>query len=192
MNLQRIEQYIENKAIKVVMTDFDGTLVPISATPDSVYPAGKVKRLLSELSRKCLVAVISGRRLSDLRRLLPKLKMVLVGVHGAQIQWPDGSTMFAGGRETDCFIADLYSVLAKQCCRLPGIIIENKGCALALHYRLATETDTAYAMAMLRTLTEKYLDNGCLTWLEGKKVIELAPIISKSMQINHLSGRYLL
>ncbi len=148
--------------------DFDGTLAPIVTFPDQAHITVAVSRLLVSLAREAPVAVISGRRLSDLRLRLPRDLSHIVGNHGNE-----SDAELADGGEQRRLIATwrarLETLLTGPAAH--GVLIEDKGLSLSLHYRLAANRDRALDVCRhaIEALTPAPLVIG------GKMVINLLP-----------------
>ncbi len=148
--------------------DFDGTLAPIVASPDQAQITASVSRLLVALAREAPVAVISGRSLSDLRARLPGDLLHVVGNHGNESE-----AELADGQEQRRLIATwrnrLEAVLSGPAAQ--GILIEDKGLSLSLHYRLAA--DRGQALEQCRKAIEQLTPAPLV--IGGKMVINLLP-----------------
>ena len=72
--------------------DYDGTLADFAPTPEHVVPDPAVADLISRLARHpCFrVAVVSGRRLSHIQKLVPVPGILLAGTYGIELQTPEG------------------------------------------------------------------------------------------------------
>jgi len=128
--------------------DLDGTLAPLADTPRAVrVPAGTLAAL-GALARASggAVAVVSGRALADLDRLLAPLRLAAAGQHGAELRGPGGRVrrLPADARRLAEMAASLEPLLARG----PGLELERKGLALALHYRNAPALEEAARRAM--------------------------------------------
>ncbi|WP_304176359.1 trehalose-phosphatase [Phenylobacterium aquaticum] len=116
--------------------DLDGTLAPIVARPEAVGPDPRRTRLLETLGRRLggRLAVVSGRALPDLDRILEGRVPALAGVHGLVrrdaagrvVSTPPHPGLVAARRVLTAFAASHA-----------GLLVEDKGLSLALHYRLA-------------------------------------------------------
>ena len=71
--------------------DYDGTLTPIVARPELALLADETLAVLNRLARKCLVAIISGRDLDDVRAMVRAEGVWYAGSHGIDIAAPDGA-----------------------------------------------------------------------------------------------------
>lgn len=125
--------------------DFDGTLAPIAPRPEDVVLAPAVADELRRLGSRWPVAVISGRALRDLRPRLGFEPQYLVGCHGAD----DGSEAVHAWTQP---LRAWCRGLAEHAAELDGagIRVEDKGAAVALHYRGAPEP--ARALRLLHAL----------------------------------------
>jgi trehalose 6-phosphate phosphatase len=150
--------------------DADGTLLEIAATPDAVHAdAGLISTLaaLRTTSGNAL-ALLSGRRIADLDHIFVPLVLPAAGIHGVERRRADGHVeTMAGGS-----VAALRAPLAAFAASERGLLLEDKGLSLALHYRGAPEREDA-VRAFARGLLSKA--GGNLRLLEGKMVVEFHP-----------------
>src|SRR5262245_25582196 len=81
-----------------LFADLDGTLAPLEATPDKVGPDHHRRRLLDALSRalKGRLAIVSGRGLENLDRLLEGRIPALAALHGLVRRTADGRVVESG------------------------------------------------------------------------------------------------
>jgi trehalose 6-phosphate phosphatase len=153
-----------------LFADLDGTLAPIAPTPDAVGPDPRRRRLLADL-RAALdgrLAVVSGRGLADLDRILEGEVAAIAAVHGLVRRTADGavSTVDAGPAVQRAADACRAFVAGQPA----GLLVEDKGVAVALHYRAAPAAGPA-SLAFARQLAE---DLG-LVVQAGDHVAELRP-----------------
>jgi trehalose 6-phosphate phosphatase len=149
--------------------DVDGTLLEIAAIPAAVRVPERAIGLLRSLHARLggALALVSGRRIADLDALFAPLSLPVAGVHGAERRDAAGnrSTPDRGSRLTPA-----RRVLAAWQAAHAGTLLEDKGAALALHYRAAPEWEGAARRAAIEALAavgpEFHLQ-------EGKKVLEL-------------------
>jgi trehalose 6-phosphate phosphatase len=158
--------------------DVDGTLLEIAPQPELVLVPQPLPALLQRLARRRggALALISGRPIADLDRLLRPWHGAAAGLHGAERRRPDGSFGAAGDGPADRRAAAALARLRPQLLALaagaPGLRLEDKGRTLALHYRAAPERAGAVRAAAERALREA---GDCLRLIAGKMVIELQP-----------------
>jgi trehalose 6-phosphate phosphatase len=113
--------------------DFDGTLVDFASTPEGVYVSDELRQVLGGLAVQLngALALVSGRSLESLSSLLD-LPLTMAGSHGAEWRYGDGPLQQSelGNHGFDNVRALLLSFADKH-----ALIAEDKGHAVALHYR---------------------------------------------------------
>jgi trehalose 6-phosphate phosphatase len=151
--------------------DVDGTLIDIAETPGAVQVDAALLELIGDLHRICggAVALISGRPLSDLDDRLGTLRLPMAGQHGLERRDAAGRLWLqAAPPEAKCAIkAALVPILE----RYPGLLIEDKGLTLTLHYRRVPAL-AAYAHRLMARLVA---GAGDLELQKGKRVVEAKP-----------------
>lgn len=151
--------------------DVDGTLAAIKPTPDQVTIPEAVITALNRLTSIChgAVAVVSGRPIRELEALVAPLNMPMAGVHGAELKIP-GKPRISKQLPGTAF-ASLRHQLTEALTQYPGVKLEDKGIALALHYRQATQ----HAESILSLAQRMTHDYPQLVLQQGKCVVELKP-----------------
>ncbi len=171
--------------------DYDGTLVDFSPTPDLLAPDPRVVSLLRRLSQKpnMRVAVISGRRLHDLRDLLPLPGLTLGGTYGLELYIPSGETIYRAEYGAlrppvlDAVKGEWESILSGR----DGFYLEDKGWTLALHARFAEEGEAAQVLAAARRAVDAVDLGGHFRILTGHRFLEVAPrLASKRAAVEYL------
>lgn len=152
--------------------DFDGTLVEFAATPDGVQPDPALCALLERLQQRLdgAVAIITGRRIASIDRLLAPLRLPAAGLQGVERRSADGRTEQPGAPPP--WLEPLRARLAAHVARHPGLLLEDKEFSLALHYRAAPQHEQA-TRAVLRSLQPDWPAD--VRMLEGHCVFELRP-----------------
>lgn len=152
--------------------DVDGTLIDIADTPDAVCVNTELLDLIARLHRESggAVALVSGRSLSDLESRLGMLRLPMAGQHGLERRNAAGRLwIHAAPPAAKCAIKGaLEPVLARH----PGLLLEDKGLTLALHYRLAPHL-AAYVHRLMVRLADAA--NAGLEVQRGKRVVEVKP-----------------
>lgn len=126
----------------VALLDYDGTLTPIVADYTKAFLPEAMRASIDALSRRCPVAVISGRDLRGLRELVALPQVVYVGSHGFEIAGPDG--LHETLAEAERYLPDLDAAEEKlrgDLADIPGHAVERKRFAIAVHYRQVSESD---------------------------------------------------
>ena len=123
--------------------DFDGTLAPIRPRPDDVQVSATIALRLDKLARVRPVAIVTGRRIADVRERLGFVPSWIVGNHGAE----DDGDPDAAARAHDALDALRERLRARaQGLSGAGVAIEDKGQSLALHFRTAPDREAASAL----------------------------------------------
>lgn len=171
--------------------DIDGTISLLAATPQQAVIAPGLRTLLKALSAHIHVIIISGRTLVDARRMIGVDGLTYVGSHGLA-HWVEGR------EELDDSVLP-YVRLAQQAMvelaglrRIDGILFEEKGTGLAIHYRLTRQPEQARAdilRAIAAAGSAAHFD-----LLEGVKVVELRPRLglNKGTSVRSLTNRFRL
>ncbi|HEY5810240.1 MAG TPA: trehalose-phosphatase, partial [Povalibacter sp.] len=130
---------IASEADLALFLDVDGTLLEIAATPDAVKVPVSLKHTLSSLTARLdgALALISGRSVRMLDTLFAPFHFPAAGVHGCERRESNGCIL-----RPDIDMPRFVRVrddLAAWAQSRPGTLLEDKGYALALHYRLAPQ-----------------------------------------------------
>jgi trehalose 6-phosphate phosphatase len=154
-----------------LLLDIDGTLLDFAPTPREVWvPPGLAKTMNRLLERTSgALALVSGRSLNDIDLIFAPSEFPAVGGHGAEMRLStDGEAVAAHAPPMD---KDLKKRLAAIAQLSPGILLEDKGYSLALHYRLAAHAEKAIYEAV--SLIRADLPNAPIEVLPGKCVCEI-------------------
>ncbi len=175
----RVFQRIAGAGRVFCFLDYDGTLSRLASTPDDATPLPGTAALLQELARTpgTQVAVISGRPVNNLRRFLNVPGIFYVGIHGLEIQLPNGEIDLAEGTAMlRSLLPGIKRSLQQSVGTRPGILLEDKGAALACHYRLASAPDAVTARQTVSNLARTYQRRGVrLSLTYGPEVAEIRP-----------------
>jgi trehalose 6-phosphate phosphatase len=143
--------------------DYGGTLAPLMPTPDEAVPLPGTADVLRDLAALpgVQVAVVSGRPVANVRRFLDVAGLYYVGIHGVEVRFPNGETTIAEGVGwVRTIIPSVKRRLEQALHARPGILIEDKGAALACHYRLASVADGVTARQLLAAVVRSYQRRG--------------------------------
>jgi trehalose 6-phosphate phosphatase len=155
-------------------TDFDGTLSPIVARPGEAWMLPAARVALQRLVRRLdLVAIVSGRPVSDLVGQVALDEAVLVGNHGAE-RWHGGAAVIPPPTpEQADALAAAETLLREVLAGTPGVFVELKNLGFAVHYREAPSPDTVRAR-VVRLAGE--LARLGVAAREGKRALEIRPL----------------
>jgi trehalose 6-phosphate phosphatase len=152
--------------------DIDGTLLAIAPTPGAVRVTPELSGLLGRLGAASngALALISGRRLADIDALFGGAIPAVAGLHGLERRRADGSLDLAD--TSSDLLQPVFTAFYAHAATRPGLLLENKGGTLALHYRLAPEAGPG-----VRDLARMLVDqaDGALRLLDGDSVVEVQP-----------------
>ena len=153
------------------LLDIDGTLLDLAPTPREVWvPPGLANTLNRLLERTAgALALVSGRSLNDIDLIFAPEQFPAVGGHGAEMRVSiDNEAVATHAPPMDKELKRRLAAIAKLS---PGILLEDKGYSLALHYRLAPHAEKAIYAAV--SLIRADLPNASIEVLPGKCVCEI-------------------
>lgn len=152
--------------------DFDGTLVELAERPDAVILAETTRSTLRHLADAThgALAIVTGRDIEDIDRLVTPLRLPVAGVHGLTRR--DAAGVVRRPASAAAVPDDAAALLAPLLARSPRLLLERKTAALALHYRLAPEFAHECVVAMERVAA---LAPG-LGVTHNKMVVEARPV----------------
>jgi len=159
---------------RLLLLDYDGTLVPFAETPEKARPDAELLKLLAELNNSARneVVLISGRDKNTLDKWLGGLKTAMVAEHGVWMKAKGGEWGMMTGLSDD-WKDEVRVVLKLAVDRIEGSLIEEKDYSLAWHYRKA---NPRISERHIREIVNDLLNltaNSNLKVLEGSKVVEV-------------------
>lgn len=157
---------------QALFLDVDGTLLEIAATPEAVQVSASLLQLLKDLEQRLggALALVSGRSIHNLDELFAPLRLCASGIHGCERRNAHGELTRPAfdAHALNHARAELRALVAAH----PGLLFEDKGFAVAVHYRLAPELAAQVLTAMQKTceaLGERF------ELQAGKRVFEIRP-----------------
>jgi trehalose-phosphatase len=162
-----------------LLSDYDGTLTPIVSRPDEAILPPEVKDRLITLVEKPFfsVGIISGRSLSEVRTLVSIEGIYYAGNHGLEIEGPGLRFINPEAKAARVALKDVARQLSAKLAGVEGVIVEDKGLSLSLHYRLVREDEVARVVEIFHRITSPWLDDRKIRVTSGKKVWEVRPSI---------------
>lgn len=152
--------------------DIDGTLVAIARSPGGVRIDRSLRRVIEALHQSAAgaVALITGRPIADVDRLFPGIRLAAAGQHGIERRTASGRVSLHPfpSRRLDAVRRRLTEAVARH----PGLLLEDKGLSLALHYRMAPRLG-GYAHRLARAQATRLGKAYCVQ--SGKRVVEIGP-----------------
>jgi trehalose 6-phosphate phosphatase len=170
-----------------ILLDVDGTILDIAPTPREVFVPHSLRETLTRLSERTngAVAFVSGRPVSELDLIFSPLQLPAIGGHGAEMR-------IAGGEAPapprlpllDSDVKRRFAAIAEAG---PGIVLEDKGYSLALHYRLAPEKERIVRESAANICAG--LSGTGIELLPGKLVVEIKQTgVTKATAVRELMG----
>ncbi|WP_178987967.1 bifunctional alpha,alpha-trehalose-phosphate synthase (UDP-forming)/trehalose-phosphatase [Winogradskyella schleiferi] len=175
----------KTKNKKLLLLDYDGTLVGFKDNPQDAAPDEELYNLLDQLNEKANLVLISGRDKETFQRWFGHKPYNLVTDHGVWIyqnsKWTELERL-----KTD-WMQNIQPILETFVDRTPGTFIETKKYSLAWHYRTADPELAKIRTLELNTVLTSMVSNNDLSILEGNKVIEIkSSNVNKGRVVNRL------
>jgi trehalose 6-phosphate synthase/phosphatase len=184
---EAIKQAFNKSRQRLLLLDYDGTLVPYANDPKKTIPGNSLKKLLLQLAQKpnTDVVIISGRDFRTLENWLGDLPVHLVAEHGAYFKdekiWVKNFTI------NDNWKDEILQLMQEITDKTPGSMIEIKDSALVWHYRksdiwLADLHATQLVELLIYPCTRQNLQI-----MKGSKIVEVkVPGVSKGHSTTNL------
>jgi trehalose 6-phosphate phosphatase len=171
-----LDQWVTGADRLWLFLDYDGTLVEFTRTPDIIRPDANLIGLMKRLAdkKRLRLAIVSGRRLRDIQTLLPLENIYLAGTYGIEIQTPGGERI---QREDYASVRPYLDRLKPQWEEIidnkKGFFLEDKGWALALHARFASQRDATRVISTLQQTLDQELITDEYRLIKQKKFLEV-------------------
>lgn len=176
---------LKKKRKKLLLLDYDGTLVGFKDNPQDAKPDSALFKILDELQEKTDLVLISGRDQATFQRWFGDKPYTLVTDHGVWIrenkEWKTIERL-----KTD-WMQHIRPILETFVDRTPGTFIETKNYSLAWHYRTADPELAKIRTMELNTVLTSLVANNGLSILQGNKVIEIkSSNVNKGLVVSRL------
>ena len=194
LRFTEIREAYARAAHRLLILDYDGTLVPFADNPQQAAPPPAVLTTLAELAsdRRNLLALVSGRRAHEIDRWFGTVEgLWLIAEHGAEWKRPDSSSweMVRSPIPADWKLS-VMPILDHFVDRTPGSFVEEKEYSLVWHYRLTEPEFGAWLANELVSMLEAMLAETELRAFRGAKIVEVKPIwANKGEVFERLSER---
>lgn len=166
--------------------DLDGTLIDIAETPDVVIVPEELPGLLDRASRALggALAIVSGRPLDDIDRLTAPVRLPAAGIHGGEIRY---AAQDVARVPAPAAMGPLRTRIFEKMTAIPGVLIEDKGVSIAVHFRQAARQAQAVHEGLLDVIA---LQADRFRVLPGKMVFEVMPrVFRKDVAITAFMDR---
>ncbi len=172
---QIIEQYKKTKK-RLIMLDYDGTLIEFTNTPKTAGPTKELIHLLHLLIQKNNhVTIISGRDKETLQNWFENLSISLVAEHGAFYKFFDTNWKLYQNNIDTSWKNAVLNILKLYSDRLPGSFIEEKTFSIVFHYRNTDSETQAMLIPELHGHLQNFISNTKLVVNKGRKILEIKP-----------------
>ena len=158
-----------------IFTDYDGTLTPIVGRPEQAHLPESTRDLLLNLSQRkdISVAIISGRSMADIQSRVGVEGIFYAGNHGLEIVGPGLKFIHPGINIEDIKrIKEKLSLIVRG---ISGVILEDKGLSLGLHFRQVEESDLSRLNRIFFDFATPLKEEGRINIGRGKEVYDLKP-----------------
>lgn len=179
-NLDSLKDRIKNKKNTLLIFDYDGTLTPIVDNPSKAKLKEEIKVALDNLSKLDFlkIGIVTGRSIADFKILsgINATNILIFGMHGGEFELQNQIISLLTNDERLNVIEKFSKELNEKCASYKGIVIEDKGYSVALHYRLADEATAKSAKDIFDKLVSIVNKPDSFKVQVGKKVLEFMPV----------------
>lgn len=175
LKLSEFNTFIKNKK-PVLFLDYDGTLTPIVKRPEDAILSDGMRNILGNYCSKSSAAIVSGRDMDDVRKLVGLENIIYSGSHGFRISGPGGLYM---EHEKSTEIVPALDRIEEELHELydgkiKGVQIDRKRYAIAVHYRNVAKEDVEEVIRKAELIIDQ---NPGFRKGEGKMIVEIRPDI---------------
>lgn len=164
----------------MLFLDFDGTLAPIVEQPQKASLSPDMKTTLATLSQRnsAFLAIVTGRSLADIRQKVGINAITYIANHGFEIEGlnihvrkPLDPHTIQAYRKIEIELRDILK-------GIPGIIFEDKGLVLSIHYRMVNDTEKNFVKQSINRIAKPHIRSREVSLRKGKEVSEIRPPIN--------------
>jgi trehalose 6-phosphate phosphatase len=170
----RIKHLAHNRHLCLFL-DYDGTLSPIAPRPEKAVISTETKELLKALTKcdRIELAIVTGRALPDIKKLIGLKSVTYVGNHGMEIEGQNLNFICPLPKQYKNDLKQISTILREGFALTDGVIIEDKKYSLSLHYRLVDPKITPSVEEKFKNLLATYIEKNRIALRFGKMVIEV-------------------
>ena len=177
-----------------ILLDIDGTILDFAPSPRQVSVPAGLRPTLTRLTNLTdgALALVSGRSIDDIDLIFAPLRLAAIGVHGAQMRTSGNAAVQSRATPLS---EELKRALAKVVELGPGILVEDKGYSVALHYRQSPASEPDVLSAIRTICAAAPADT--VEILPGKFVVDIKPAainkgdaVDELMQLPPFAGRH--
>ncbi len=170
----------KNDNASAILTDIDGTISEIAATPEEAVVTLFMKKELSKLKEKFqMVGAISGRSVQNAKAMVGVDGILYIGNHG--MEYVNNGEIFIDP-EAVKYLANIKKIAEKlknsELSKIKGLMFEDKDICISIHYRKCELQEDARKRIM--DVINDSIETSELKLTEGRKLVELKPPISRN------------
>ena len=181
-----IKKSFENSSKRLIIIDYDGTLVEFNENPELAIPDENLINLIKDLNKKTdtHVAIVSGRDKKFLNKWFGEIPVMLIAEHG-HYQRTDNSWI-KKLKISNSWMEDLIPLFETFTDRTPGTFIERKKNSLVWHYRKSDPELASDRVVEFKTVLSSLISEE-LQILDLNKAIEIISVrINKGLSISKI------
>ncbi len=178
---RKIEKLLDSNKHVLLAFDYDGTLTPIVKKPELAKLSPSMKNLLRDISLNPFfsLAVISGRPLKEIEKMVGLKKVIYAGNHGLEIKGPEVNFVDPTAQKAQPLMKNLYKLLSGKLRSVKGALVENKGLSLSVHFRLVKDKkDLQKLDKLFYNIISPLERRRKIKVTFGKKVYEIRPPVA--------------
>ena len=174
-NRDEVRRMLERPPMGLFL-DLDGTIAAFAPTPDAVIIRRPVLEALDALSQRMTVTVLTGRQAAVAHAMVGLDSLIYAGNHGAE--WWEAGVAWTVPEVAEVIprLRALAKSVEEALAGISGLVIEDKGASLSVHYRLAESPQEARDTIM--GFLERAPEVRGLSIREGKRVVEVRAAVA--------------
>lgn len=175
-HLINIMEKYKNATDRLILLDYDGTLVDIQDNPSEVIPSIEALNIIKKLSedKKNTIVIITGRDQGYISRWFGEMNVYIYAEHGSFFKEPESEEWISFFNDDQNWKKEIQPILEVYVEKASGSFLEEKVSSLAWHYR---NVDPDYGFTIMRELLDSLKNRITpemnIHVLDGKKVIEI-------------------
>jgi trehalose 6-phosphate phosphatase len=159
----------------LLLSDFDGTIAVGAGRPEDTELSNDIRQKFQALAGKPQITagVISGRSLAELKSLVAIKDIYYSGNHGLEIESPGLNYVYPHAEASRSMMKKLGAQLEEALKDIHGVIIQEKGFSISVHYRMARPEDEDAITGAVKRITAPQSAKGEISVYPMKKIWEI-------------------
>jgi len=170
-------QSIKKAPYVLLLSDFDGTIAVGAGRPEDTALSADIRQKFQALAEKPKISagVISGRCLTELKSLVAIKDIYYSGNHGLEIEGPGLKYIHPQAEASRPMMQNLGARLQEALKDIHGVIIQEKGFSISVHYRMVRPEDEDAVTGAVKRVTAPQSGKGEIIVYPMKKIWEIRP-----------------